>query len=337
MLTSNVSNVSSAVANGTSLPDDDTFIFPETFLNHLNPGLISYIKYHNKFEFIRKYASNLVGAGYFKEYALEVAKSMAILYENGIDVEFQKISVNAEEPEAVVADSESREARHHEAKKKLATVMAEYGGNLTIVQRWLAFHQTKGSQCYESCAYRYFLENQLRSDLDYSIYKRCMRTGADGQSAYEKVVPDEESKLTYFISMVFYRAFTAIGLAEVQYNPLSDETFHLYRGIMKAPDDKLMHGILDPMAYEGPPTGRGKFGYIYEFTSVPINRVHAAYFLSPALCQEWDEEDEANGVIPPAPKEVPVKTLKEEREFIVHLAGMAYTNCTPRKRKRRAR
>jgi hypothetical protein len=288
--------------------------------------------------FINEYASQLVRNGYKHKYAIEVAKCMAMLYKAGLGPILAKIVVQKVNPVEVTRNAVAKMARTA-AVNLLKTQMAKNGGDYSVIQNWLTSHQTAGGQCDASQAVRRFLYAQLNSPqtndfrtVDGQILRGAgtLKERAPGAQDAKKERQDKQKKEKndginmliqkpyYQTSLIFYKAYTAVGLLEAQYvrNQII-QTVSVDRGINVKPGKKegVKHGIADSTAYGGLPTGRGSKHWIYQFAKVPICRVHAAYFLSPELCQDGAKAGQKIS------SNVSLETLLGEREFIVHLGG----------------
>ncbi|MDR1232846.1 MAG: hypothetical protein LBJ75_01095 [Puniceicoccales bacterium] len=276
-------------------------------------------------DYIGNYFASMVTEGNTVAFSMAVCLAMGILYKQGLERLLpQTIDANT------ILDS-SGAAMRERAVGLLAGVMGNNGGNYAIIQDYLFHQQEVGSLSDSSQALKYFLHSQIREESKHSIgnrvrfFLRGLTMEQLGSKYFAKMSTCRAEMSTcradqYIRSIVFYKAFTAIGLGNllsVTYNgnqiPLSTDpdgkryievaravhidTVEACKTDASCPFDAAKSefplgtpiGIADSASLGDPPSAWvEKPEYETHRMPVPLSNFFAAYFLSPELCREGD-------------------------------------------------
>jgi hypothetical protein len=251
-------------------------------------------------------------------FSMAVCLAMGILYQQGLE----PLLPGVIDADAILNSDPAIKARA-DAVALVAEVMADNGGNYAIIQDYLFHQQEVGSSSDSSQAVKYFLHSQIREESCHigsrvRFFLRDFTMGQLGSKYFTKISTCGEDQ--YIKSIVFYKAFTAIGLgnlSSVTYNgnqiPLSTDpdgkrcicvaravrtdTVEACRMDASCPFDVANlefpfgtpRGIANSASLGDPPAAWvEKPEYETHRMAVPISNFFAAYFLSPELCREGD-------------------------------------------------
>ncbi|MDR2628805.1 MAG: hypothetical protein LBC30_02330 [Puniceicoccales bacterium] len=268
--------------------------------------------------YIRDYFASMITEGNTVAFSLAVCLAMGILYQQKFEPLLLQVEIDAN----TILDS-GAEMRVRTVAL-LAEVMATNGGNYAIIQDYLFHQQEVGSSSDSSQAVKFFLYSQIGEKFKYFIGNRArfFFKGFTMEQAERKYFAKTSTygEQTYIRSMIFYKAFTAIGLGnllKVTYNgnqiPLTtDHDGKCYICVARAVRTDTLEalridtsypfdvdksefsfgtpkGIADSASLGDPPTAWvQKTEYETHRMAVPISNFFAVYFLSPELCREGE-------------------------------------------------
>jgi hypothetical protein len=228
----------------------------------------------------------MIEEGDKKSFAIEVCRSMILLFKNNIE-NFMPENVDVNE------SLNDQQAMRRNAEKKLTEIMKENGGRYEIIETYIR-EQEVSSNASQSQAIQYFLLMQRQNpgeDRFFSTPKEKMEEHFLNMCC--------ENPEQYAKTIAMYKAFTAIALNKANFagkNP-QNHTYAVYRGINRDTlnntypdyDGKtqytIKHNPLESTSVGGPISGFNGPGFDTHKMEVPFCRVFFAYFMSAGRCQ----------------------------------------------------
>jgi hypothetical protein len=313
-------------------------------------------------DYIGNYFASMLTEGNTIAFSMAVCLAMGVLYKQGLE------GLLPAEIEANTILNSGTEMRK-KAVESLARVMANNGGNYAIIQDYLFNQQEVGSWSNSSKALKYFLYSQICEKSKTACIGERGRFffGEFSPEQFQNPYFEKTGKFRedqYIKSMVFYKAFTAIGLGKlrnVTYNGNQDflsttpegkryisvvravgtSTMEGYKGPGLFDADESMftsgipNGIADSASLGDPPDAWVRNSkYETHIMQVPICNFFAAYFLSPELCREGLAATQ-NMVTHPNLKYTPEKaeeiskSLRFQRELICDMSTSSPIKVVP--------